>query len=348
MDKVIRFLNDAKYLRRKELEQISNGLLKMLGKTTGVHGASVQKVEKCRKCGAEQIVKFGKDKNGKQRYKCKCCGATFTATSYSAISRTRHSEAVWEKYIYLLLKGASLEECAFQCGISVRTAFIWRHKILNNLQNDQSNRILAGIVEADEKYYPISYKGNHKKSKRFVMPREPFKRGSDNRSNTVPKACVMCAVERNGQSYGDVLGQGQPTVRMITYAFENRIAADSIVISDYSRGIRSYFKNKKDIEHVRMHSTADGSRHSKIPEIRGVYHIQTVNNFHKRLDDFLRGYAGVATKYLNHYVNLFIWIENHKRMEVQLEDSLAKYIGERSIYVAAKSLFERAPVPKVA
>ena len=73
-----------------------------------------------------------------------------------------------------------------------------------------------------------------------------------------------------------------------------------------------------------------------------------MNNFHKRLDAFLRRYTGVATKYLNHYVSLFVWIENHKKMAAPLEDSLMKYIGEKSAYVTARSLFERAPVPNVA
>ena len=35
----------------------------MLGKASGVYGASGQKVEKCRKCGADKIVKFGMKKD---------------------------------------------------------------------------------------------------------------------------------------------------------------------------------------------------------------------------------------------------------------------------------------------
>lgn len=348
MGKVFRILNDAKELSLAELKRVSDKLLKMLGKAGGVYGASVQKIEKCRKCGADKIVKFGKDKNGKQRYKCKCCGATFTETSYSAISRTRHSEAVWETYIHLLLKGASLEECAFQCGISVRTAFIWRHKILSALQNDQDNRVMAGIIEADEKYFSLSFKGNHKKSKDFVMPREAYRRGSDNRSNNLPKACVMCAVERNGQSYGEVLGVGQSTKKMVTHAFEKRVVPDSIMLSDGGKAISNYLSKKENIEHITLKSSMSGSHKGGDPEIRGIYHIQTVNNFHKRLDDFLRPYNGVSTKYLNHYVSLYVWIENHKKAEAVLEDSLMKYIGKKSSYIPARSLFAREHIPTAA
>lgn len=348
MDRVRRILAQVKSLNENELRRISESLLKMLGHTHGVYGVSVTQIENCRKCGGDRLVKFGKDKNGKQRYKCKCCGATFTETSFSVVSRTRHSADVWEKYIKLLLIGASLEECAYRCGIRSRTAFIWRHKILNALQKDQNNRILAGIVEADEMFIPVSYKGNHKHSKRFVMPRAPFKRGSDNRSNKVPKACIMCAVERNGQSYGEVIGKGQPTPKMIEYAFENRIMPDSVVLADGAYAINKYFGEKTDVGLIRLQSTADGSRHSKIPEIRGIYHIQTVNNFHNRLNRFLRCYNGVSTKYLNHYVGLFVWIENHKAMETKLEVSLMADISKISTYIPAGSLFDRAAVPCIA
>ena len=348
MDKVCQMLNNAKYLNISQLERVSAHLLKMLSRTKGVHGVSVQKAEKCRKCGATHVVKFGKDKNGKQRYKCKSCGTTFTETSYSVVSRTRFAEDIWEKFIHLTLKGASLAECAFECGISIRTAFIWRHKILAVLRNDQNNRIMAGIIEADEKYYPVSYKGNHKHSKRFVMPRKAYRRGTDNRSNDIPKACVMCAVERNGQSYGEVLGVGQSNKQMVTYAFETRVAPDSIMLTDGGRAMSNYFSKKEDVDLITLKSSVSGSHNGGDPEIRGIYHIQTVNNFHTRLDRFLRDYNGVSTKYLNHYVSLFVWIENHKKMEQPLDESAKSIILKESTYMTAGTLFDLPPIPKVA
>ena len=42
----------------------------------------------------------------------------------------------------------------------------------------------------------------------------------------------------------EVLGQGQPTTRKVTYAFEKRIAPDSIMLSDRTKGIKSFFKKK--------------------------------------------------------------------------------------------------------
>lgn len=348
MDKVFHLLNSARQMSEQDLKRVSDALLKMLAKPSGTHCATVDKVEKCRKCGDAHIVKFGKDKSGKQRYRCKGCGATFTETSFSTFSGTWYSADVWEDYIYLLLKGTSLEECAFQCGISVRTAFDWRHKILSVLQHDQDNRILGGIIEADEKFFPVSYKGNHKNSKRFTMPRKAFKRGSDNRSNNVPKACVMCAVERNGQSYGEVLGAGQPTTQMIDHAFGKRLIPDSIMLADGALAMKNYFTKREDVELIRLQSTTNGSHHGGKPEIRGIYHIQSANNFHMRLDAFLKRYNGVATKYLNHYVGLFVWIENHKKADKPMELSLRESISREYTHVPARRLTDYPPIPGVA
>ena len=348
MDRVQQILNAAKCLTEHELKSVSATLMNMLSGTGGVYGSPAKKADKCRKCGADHIVKFGKDKNNKQRYKCKCCGATFVETSFSALSRTRHSEAVWETYIHLLLTGASLEVCAFRCGISVRTAFIWRHKILNAIQHDQDNRMMAGIIEADEMFLPVSYKGNHSKSTRFTMPRTPFRRGTDNRSNNIPKACIMCAVERNGQRYGEVLGTGQPTTQMINHAFKSRIIPDSIILSDGALAMKNYFAKRKDVQVIRLRSTVTKSHNGNTPEIRGIYHIQTVNNLHARLQGFLRKYNGVSTKYLNHYVNLFMWVENYKTVSRELEGSLKEYLVQKNCYITASNLFSQPSIPCVA
>ena len=43
--------------------------------------------------------------------------------------------------------------------------------------------------------------------------------------------------------------------------------------------------------------------------VRDAFHIQTVNNRHSQLKDFLRRYRGVATKYLDNYLRWFQHLE---------------------------------------
>ena len=333
----------------KDLKDISEEILQLLKLTEDNSRSTSSTVNFCRRCEDVNIVKFGKDKNGKQRYKCRNCGATFTDTSYSILSNTHQDISIWKKYIELLLDGASLQKCSDECNISVRTAFIWRHKILNALQKDQGNRALGGIVETDETYISISYKGNHKNSSNFVMPRAPHKRGTDSRCQIGSRACVMVAYERNGQTYGEVLGKGQPTIAMLSHAFDNRILDESIVISDKSVGIKNYFSRFDDIDLVQLKAHIKPKSMSSPPEVKGVYHIQNVNNLHYRLHRFLRKYNGISTKYLNHYVNLFIWIENYKEVEnINLKKELFSYIGSPKTKVNVRELTNLPAIPEVA
>ena len=55
-----------------------------------------------------------------------------------------------------------LRECARRCGISLDTSFKWRHRLLDGLQKIHNSVKLTGVVEADEVYFSISYKGSRK------------------------------------------------------------------------------------------------------------------------------------------------------------------------------------------
>lgn len=342
-------LSAAETLSQDELQVLSArimGLLNIPSDDTAV----AQTCNCCRRCSSKQVVKYGKDKNGKQRYKCKCCNTVFYEDSYSVVSRTHCSHETWRKYIDQLLRRSSLQQCASVCNISVRTAFIWRHKILSALQKDQDNRVLSGIIEADETFFGISYKGNHTKSKDFVMPRKAYKRGTDSREQTGSRACVMCAIERNGQVYGEVLGKGQPTIGMLSHAFDERILPESVVISDRALGIKNYFKNnQKAIQLIRLKSHMNRKNQNTPPEVVGAFHIQNINNMHYRFRKALEPYYGVSTKYLNHYLNLYVWIENHKSIpNIDLHQELCSSIHNQDSYMSFHDICSLPPVPTVA
>lgn len=339
-----------KRLNSEELQFVADSVLAHLKRGSFDNEVQSQTKPICRKCNAENTVsKYGRDSNGKQRYRCKNCGVFFTDTSYSVISYTHCDISKWKKYIECLLQGLSLQKCSTICGISTRTAFLWRHKILSVLQHDQSNRMLGGIIELDETFFSISYKGNHKKTKNFVMPRAPYKRGTDSNAQTGSRACVMCALERNGQVYAEVLGKGQPTIAMISHAFDSRILNDSIVLSDKAVGVRHYFERFDNIQHITLAAVANPAKKFGPPEIKGAFHIQNVNNMHFRLRKFLSVYNGVSTKYLNHYVNLFVWLDNHKKIkDIDYKNELSSQINQNHTYISARNITQLPVIPYVA
>jgi transposase-like protein len=64
-----------------------------------------------------------------QRYRCKNCLKTFTATTDTPLARLRHKEK-WHDYLQCMISGKVLRESAKECGISLTTSFRWRHRFL--------------------------------------------------------------------------------------------------------------------------------------------------------------------------------------------------------------------------
>ena len=58
-----------------------------------------------------------------------------------------------------MMTGLSLAKIAPKCGISVLTAFRWRHKVLNAIKKQFQNTTVSGVVEADETFLLESHKG---------------------------------------------------------------------------------------------------------------------------------------------------------------------------------------------
>ena len=110
-------------------------------------------------CGGTHVQRNGRRRNGTQKFICKDCGKTFSIRKNSIFSGTRKPMSVWHKYMDCMAEGLTLDESAERCGISHKTAFTWRHKILDAMSKNEDGSGLDGIVEADETFLRVSYKG---------------------------------------------------------------------------------------------------------------------------------------------------------------------------------------------
>lgn len=133
------------------------------------------KVTMCPYCHSTHFVKNGTkantygQKRNIQNYLCRDCHKSFGDTSNTILFSTKKHISVWETYIHCLVEKYSLRKTAKICNISLNTAFIWRHKILDSLQSIMNKVELNGIIEADETFLRLSFKGNHKN---FKLPRQ--------------------------------------------------------------------------------------------------------------------------------------------------------------------------------
>lgn len=131
----------------------------------------------CPHCKGRHIVRFGHSQQGAQRYRCKDCGKTFTATTKTIFAHAKNPDLL-PTYLQCMKRRLSLRECAKECHISLRASFLLRHRILDILTASQPTATLDGIVEADETFFDLSFKGNHKafkgnhKADGFKIPRD--------------------------------------------------------------------------------------------------------------------------------------------------------------------------------
>lgn len=341
-DKLESLVEYLKTLPEGALEDVVDAVYAKLAtnQTHAVDDVSSECVAVCKWCGATHVVKNGTDRHGRTRYWCRECGKTFMWVSGTVFAGSSKNALVWKQYIHALLEGKSIVACANACGIAPATSFVWRHKLLNALATRAFAERFDGILEIDEMFIRISYKGNHTKSKNFVMPRESFKRGSDSHiPGNNSKACVLCVVERNKGFSGVVPCRGMMNAVLLSNLLENRISNDSIVLTDGLRAYNQYFRTTS-----AAHIVLPSRQHNK-PTVDGAYHINNVNALHGRFRRFLRVYNGVSTKYLSNYLALFLWIENNKNNR---EEQLYDIALQADSYVTASNLVALAPAPEFA
>ena len=80
-----------------------------------------KQVRCCPKCGKSHFILNGKRK-GIQCYKCKECGRSFSEFSNTTISYIKKKDKL-KFYIFLMLRGASLDLCSKTLHISIQTSF---------------------------------------------------------------------------------------------------------------------------------------------------------------------------------------------------------------------------------
>ena len=249
--------------------------------------AKVEEDRHCPHCGTPGAISRGRAR-GLRRYQCKGCGRTFNAATGTPLSGLHHKER-WLTFGASLAEGETVRESASRCGLGVNTAFRWRHRFLAAV--GQAPQKLKGIVEVDETYVLESNKGSR------TLDRKARRRGgkASKRGLSHEQVPVLVAADRSGTTVSEVL----PAVNADTLkaVLEPSVDTDIVLVSDSKSSYRPC-------------AAAMGVRHEALKlsageRVRDAFHIQTVNSRHSQLKDFLRGYRGIATKYLDRYLNWF-------------------------------------------
>lgn len=257
----------------------------------------------CTHCRSKNVVRFGKYsvKVGlkmveRQRYRCKDCRKTFTDVTNTPLQNT-HLPHKWLDFIQCMIEGYSLRKASEIIEVHYVTLFYWRHKILSAIKQMDFEQF-SGIVEMDETYFLYSEKG-----KRKIDGRKSRKRGGASKYRGISKeqVCVLIARDRQKSTLSRVIGQGRIVKSRLDKAIGSKLSASNVLCTDAWRAFKTY-ATEKGLEHYRFKS--DGKE-----RVRGLYHIQNVNNYHSRLKGWMDRFNGVATKYLDHYLSWFQFLD---------------------------------------
>ncbi len=249
-----------------------------------------QEIKSCPHCDSEEFTKNG-SKDGRQRFRCKSCSKTFNALTNTPLSRLRFAEKHLQQ-TEVMLEGLSIRKAAEKLNVNSRTAFLWRHRFLENLEKEQPIK-LGGIVEADETFFLKSYKGQ-----RNGLPRSSKKRGTPatKRGLSAEQVPVLIARERTSNI---TLTQILPKRNSVELGkvLKPVLTKDAMVCSD---GAKIY----------KLMGKANGIDVRSSKKARsGTYHIQNVNAAGQRLKGWMYPFKGVATKYLSNYLGWKRWME---------------------------------------
>lgn len=229
----------------------------------------------CVHCGSVKVKRNGKYRD-RQRYLCRDCGKSFNDLSNTPISGTRYL-GKWSKYFQMMVEGYSLRSMGFQ--------------------------MLNGIIESDETFFKESLKG------RRGLDRKSKKRGGRDKKRGISnlKIAVVVAQDRNGQVIAQKAGTGRVRAEEIDAVIGCYIDPSSLLCTDTATNYKK-FALIKALKHEPINLSKEG--YVK----KGIYHLQNVNNYHKRLKGWMNRFQGVATKYLDNYLYWFNFLQQSKKL----------------------------------
>lgn len=204
--------------------------------------------------------------------------------------------SVFHEIVVDILHCVPILQPAAKLDMANSDVFNNRHKVLCALEELllQEHILLDGTIEIDETFELESQKGLRK------IKRKAHKRGepSKYRGLSHEQVCIVTTTDRNRHEIFKAVDLGKPTTNHRLENFSGKLVEKSIVYSDDA------FCYDKLVET----STCTAVQLKTHKAYNKVEHINTVNCIHSMIKNQLAAFRGVASKYSNRYMSLFVFI----------------------------------------
>jgi hypothetical protein len=240
----------------------------------------------CPTCG-QSSIKHGRTKTGVQRYFCTSCKKTFIADQ-TPIKNFKQSETLIKRFIGYMIDDVTLDVAARNLSIDHKTALYYRYVIFHALSNYQDEIILHGSIMIDETFLSI-------REKKYKIQRPD---GQDIRGLSFNQLCVITVINLRGLCIAKVSSRGMAQPEDFIRLFNENLGTIKRFLHD-GNPKQIQFMKQYDVERVNARKSEDAEISTLI-----------VDSLHSNLKRFLFKHAGLRLKYLQHYLNFFVYRHN--------------------------------------
>lgn len=249
-----------------------------------------KKVETCPECDSCTFIKYGKDSNGIQRYKCKTCNATFTCLTNTIFEGKKIPISEWIEFLIHLFEFHSIVTSSRDNRNAESTGRFWTYKVFEVLKHYQDNIILSGTIYLDEMYFP-------------VMPKDLIrnKDGKKLKGISRNKLGVAVAFDDNGQFLLKCTYTSKPSDKSTWNAVGLHIKEGSTIVHDGERSHNNLIRKLKLSSIVYKTKNTKNLKDSENP-------LDPINDIHALAKRFMKVHGGYDRDNLQDWMNLICFI----------------------------------------
>jgi hypothetical protein len=131
-------------------------------------------------------------------------------------------------------------------------------------------------------------------------------------------------------------GKGRVTAEELDMVLGEYLDSSALLCTDTATNYKK-FAMMKGLQHESINVS------KKEYKRKGIYHIQHVNSYHKRLKKWIERFQGVATKYLDNYLFWHRFLELNKKLpSTDKKKELLLISCQRPIFTTVKAIREVA------
>lgn len=254
----------------------------------------------CPRCGSFGTRKYGRSRQGRQRWKCNDCGSTFSERTGTVLASMKLPPRKFELLVALMLRDSTLETVSEVLGVSSKTAYLWRLKLFSCFAEFQKGSILSGKVWIDEAFFALE-------KKKWMLVNGDG-RGPRN------QIMVLCGVDSSGRRFAVSSGSGHLTKAKVMKIYGNRIKLGSLLVHD---GIFPHriLVNSLGLSEEVAKSSWSGSKRT----------MQPINSFIAEIKRSMYKHIGGRSEYIQIYMDWIVYKGTLKGMK--MKDKIAKTLA---------------------